>query len=76
MRYQGFSERVVAHYQENAGQGNATAHVSFSSSQNPGLQILDFALFPNDLSTELVSPTTFLDKAQVKKLKGVLGGTN
>lgn len=65
----------LLHYQLNAGRGNAVAYVSFSS-QNPGLQILDFALFANDLSTELVTATTFLDKAQVQKLKGVLGGTN
>ncbi|KVH94002.1 RmlC-like cupin domain-containing protein [Cynara cardunculus var. scolymus] len=38
--------------------------------------ITDFALFANDLPTELVVATTFLDAAVVKKLKGVLGGTN
>lgn len=65
----------LLHYQLNVGEGGALAYVSFSS-QNPGLQILDFALFANDLPTDLVTATTFLDKAQVKKLKGVLGGTN
>ncbi|KAG5598803.1 hypothetical protein H5410_030173 [Solanum commersonii] len=34
-----------------------------------------FRLFANDLSTKLVEATTFLDEAQIKKLKGVLGGT-
>ncbi|KAF3638071.1 Auxin-binding protein ABP19a [Capsicum annuum] len=52
----------------------SVAYVFFSSS-NPGLQITDFALFANDLSTKLVEATTFLDEAQIKKLKGVLGGT-
>ncbi|CAM8935629.1 hypothetical protein QQ045_014586 [Rhodiola kirilowii] len=65
----------LLHYQLNIGTGSALAYVSFSS-QNPGLQILDFALFANDLPTDLVTATTFLDAAQVKKLKGVLGGTN
>ncbi|BBG98799.1 germin-like protein 1 [Prunus dulcis] len=41
----------------------------------PGLQILDFALFANNLPSALVGQTTFLDLAQIKKLKGVLGGT-
>ena len=45
------------------------------SSASPGLQILDFALFANDLPTELVASTTFLEPAVVKKLKSVLGGT-
>ncbi|XAR67186.1 hypothetical protein NMG60_11013652 [Bertholletia excelsa] len=64
----------LLHFQINSGKTNALAIVSFSSS-NPGLQILDFALFANDLPSELVEKTTFLDDAQVKKLKKVLGGT-
>ncbi|XP_056166706.1 germin-like protein subfamily 3 member 3 [Syzygium oleosum] len=40
-----------------------------------GFKSLDFALFANDLPSELVEAATFLDDAQVKKLKGVLGGT-
>ncbi|PPD84605.1 hypothetical protein GOBAR_DD18431 [Gossypium barbadense] len=44
-------------------------------SPDPGLQILDFALFANDLPTDIIEETTFLDAAQIKKLKGVLGGT-
>ncbi|KAK4757893.1 hypothetical protein SAY87_019194 [Trapa incisa] len=65
----------LLHFQVNAGKGPALAFVSFSS-PSPGLQILDFALFANDLPTELIHDTTFLDEAQIKKLKGVLGGTN
>ena len=52
----------------------AIGFVSFSSS-SPGFQILDYALFGNNLPTELVAATTFLDTAQIKKLKGVFGGT-
>ncbi|KAK1386123.1 hypothetical protein POM88_023858 [Heracleum sosnowskyi] len=44
-------------------------------SASPGLQITDFALFANELPTELVTKTTFLDPVVVKKLKKVLGGT-
>ncbi|KAM7253678.1 hypothetical protein ACFE04_021832 [Oxalis oulophora] len=64
----------LLHFQINAGGSLATAFVSFSN-PDPGLQILDFALFGNDLASALVEKTTFLDDAQVKKLKGVLGGT-
>ncbi|GAB4838031.1 Auxin-binding protein ABP19a [Ancistrocladus abbreviatus] len=64
----------LLHFQVNGGGIPAIAYVSFSSS-NPGLQILDFALFANNLPSDLVEMTTFLDDAQVKKLKKVLGGT-
>ncbi|CAK9175566.1 unnamed protein product [Ilex paraguariensis] len=65
----------LLHFQFNSGKIPALAFASFSS-PNPGLQITDFALFANDLPTELVVKVTFLDFAQVKKLKAVLGGTN
>ncbi|KAH7565560.1 hypothetical protein ACOSP7_020009 [Xanthoceras sorbifolium] len=64
----------LLHFQINAGMHPALAVVSFNS-PNPGLQILDFALFGNNLASTLVEQTTFLDDAQVKKLKGILGGT-
>ncbi|KAI6668736.1 hypothetical protein NL676_007228 [Syzygium grande] len=63
----------ILHFQWNAGKGPVLAIVSFRS-PGPGLHILDFALFANNLPSELVEATTFLD-AQVKKLKRVLGGT-
>ncbi|GMN36877.1 hypothetical protein TIFTF001_006375 [Ficus carica] len=50
--------------------------LAFFNSPFPGLQILDVALFANNLASALVEKTTFLDDVQVKKLKGVLGGTN
>ncbi|KAI9123358.1 hypothetical protein K1719_006247 [Acacia pycnantha] len=65
----------LLHFQINSGGIPALAFVSFSSA-NPGLQILDFALFKSDFPTPLIALTTFLDVAQVKKLKGVLGGKN
>ncbi|KAF8026923.1 hypothetical protein BT93_F3418 [Corymbia citriodora subsp. variegata] len=64
----------LLHFQVNAGGSTAIAVVSFSSA-NPGLQIVDFALFANNLPSPLVEKTTFLDDAEVKKLKAVLGGT-
>ncbi|GAV72791.1 Cupin_1 domain-containing protein, partial [Cephalotus follicularis] len=64
----------LLHFQINSGKSTALAFVSFSSA-SPGLQILDYALFGNDLPSELVEAVTFLDDAQVKKLKKVLGGT-
>ncbi|XP_054784779.1 germin-like protein subfamily 3 member 1 [Prosopis cineraria] len=64
----------LLHFQVNAGKNKATAVVSFSS-PDPGLQILDYVLFGNELPSKLVEAVTFLDDAQVKKLKGVLGGT-
>ncbi|KAK4265639.1 hypothetical protein QN277_026664 [Acacia crassicarpa] len=65
----------LLHFQINAGKSPAEAVVSFGSA-NPGLQILDFALFKSDFPTPLITATTFLDDAQVRKLKGVLGGKN
>nr|XP_043626414.1 auxin-binding protein ABP19a-like [Erigeron canadensis] len=64
----------LLHFQINAGGVTAVAFASFSSA-TPGLQILDFALFANNLPSALVEATTFLDDATVKKLKAVLGGT-
>ncbi|XP_057467508.1 auxin-binding protein ABP19a-like [Actinidia eriantha] len=64
----------LLHFQVNSGKTPGLVLVSFSS-PSPGLQILDYALFANNLPSDLVEKTTFLDDAQVKKLKGVLGGT-
>ncbi|KAL6661618.1 hypothetical protein ACP70R_001002 [Stipagrostis hirtigluma subsp. patula] len=64
----------LLHYQYNAGTGPAVALVAFGG-PNPGLQITDFALFANNLPSAVVEKVTFLDDAQVKKLKSVLGGS-
>ncbi|KAL5229794.1 hypothetical protein ABZP36_028570 [Zizania latifolia] len=64
----------LLHYQYNAGPSTAVALVAFSG-PNPGLQITDYALFANNLPSAIVEKVTFLDDAQVKKLKSVLGGS-
>ncbi|KAG5008905.1 hypothetical protein AAZX31_07G037000 [Glycine max] len=63
----------LLHFQANSGKGKATAFVAFSSA-NPGAQLLDLLLFGNSLPSDLVAQTTFLDVAQVKKLKARFGG--
>ncbi|XP_078180694.1 auxin-binding protein ABP19a-like [Carex rostrata] len=65
----------LLHFQINGGKSNAVAFVSLSN-PNPGLQITSFALFANSLPSQIVEKVTFLDDYEVKKLKGVLGGTN
>lgn len=65
----------LLHFQINAGDGNAVAIVSFNS-PSPGLQITSIALFGSkNFPSSIIEKVTFLDDAQVKKLKGVLGGT-
>ncbi|KAH0452182.1 hypothetical protein IEQ34_019481 [Dendrobium chrysotoxum] len=66
--------RGLLHFQVQTGRSPAVAFGSFSS-PNPGLQIVPFALFANSLPTPLVEKVTFLDDAEVKKLKKVFGGT-
>ncbi|KAK8550342.1 hypothetical protein V6N13_118858 [Hibiscus sabdariffa] len=65
----------LMHFQINLGKSPALA-LSFYSSASPGIYIMDNALFANDLSTDILQKTTFLDSDQIKKLKGLLGGTN
>ncbi|XP_062011057.1 auxin-binding protein ABP19a-like [Rosa rugosa] len=67
--------RGLLHFQVNAGDTRALVFASFSS-DDPGVQNLETALFQNDLRTELIAQTTLLDSAEIKKLKGLLGGTN
>ncbi|KAG1358828.1 auxin-binding protein ABP20 [Cocos nucifera] len=64
----------LLHFQVNGDGTKAMAIVSFSS-PSPGLQITAFALFANNLPSALVETVTFLDDAEVKKLKKLLGGT-
>ncbi|KAH7855165.1 hypothetical protein Vadar_022050 [Vaccinium darrowii] len=59
----------------NCGKTLAKAILSFNS-PNPRVQLLPFALFANNLPSEIVEKTTFLDDSRVKKLKRVLGGTD
>ncbi|XP_004510470.1 putative germin-like protein subfamily 1 member 12 [Cicer arietinum] len=64
----------LLHFQVNSGPGKAIAFSAYTSS-NPSLQILDDLLFSNNLSTSLISQTTFLDSSQIRKLKALFGGT-
>ncbi|KAF3439674.1 hypothetical protein FNV43_RR17952 [Rhamnella rubrinervis] len=64
----------LLHFTVNTGSTQALIFVSFSS-ENPGLQILDNALFGNNFPTELITASTFLDGAEIKRLKAVFNGT-
>ncbi|KAH0452241.1 hypothetical protein IEQ34_019540 [Dendrobium chrysotoxum] len=64
----------LLHFQVQCGSTPAVAFATFSS-PNPGLQITSLSLFGSSLPSPLVEKVTFLDDAQVKKLKKVLGGT-
>ncbi|PKA49962.1 Auxin-binding protein ABP20 [Apostasia shenzhenica] len=64
----------LLHFQLNCGDSPAVAFASFSS-PTPGLQITSFALFGNNLPSSVIEKVTFLDDAEVKKLKKVLGGS-
>ncbi|KAL6220239.1 hypothetical protein ACLB2K_007995 [Fragaria x ananassa] len=64
-------------YVKNLKKGSTPALVYAAfSSDDPGVQILQNALFQNDFQTELIAKTTLLDAAEIKKLKALLGGTN
>ncbi|KAH1067561.1 hypothetical protein J1N35_032548 [Gossypium stocksii] len=64
----------LLHFQINTGKTQSVAFVSFNRA-DPGIQIFDHSMFANDLPTDVIGKTTFLDTAQIKKLKGVFGGT-
>ncbi|THG01155.1 auxin-binding protein ABP20-like [Camellia sinensis] len=64
----------LLHFQFNTGNIPALAIVSLNSA-NPGVDFTDVALFGNNLPSAVVEKVTFLDHAQVKKLKAVFGGT-
>ncbi|KAL6182574.1 hypothetical protein ACLB2K_043993 [Fragaria x ananassa] len=64
---------AIATFEIDGGRGTATVFVSFSS-ENPGTQVLETALFQSDLPTEIIAKTTSLDPAQIKKLKGAFKG--
>ena len=64
----------LLHFQVNTGRTQAHLWASFGS-PNPGLQILSNALFSNNLPSELIEKTTFLDDNEVKRLKALLGGS-
>ncbi|KAK4757891.1 hypothetical protein SAY87_019192 [Trapa incisa] len=65
----------LLHFVVNSGNKPASAYV-FLNSELPPIQATSLALFQNDLPTDVVQATTFLDAQQIKKLKAVFGGTN
>ncbi|KAK8547278.1 hypothetical protein V6N13_097991 [Hibiscus sabdariffa] len=65
----------LTHFQINVGKTPALAFASFSST-SPGIYFMDYAWFANDLPTQILQETTFLDSDQIKKLKELLGGIN
>ncbi|KAK9923948.1 hypothetical protein M0R45_032344 [Rubus argutus] len=67
--------RGLLHFLVNVGNTPALGYASFNS-ENPGFQILETALFQNDLPTDIIAKSTLLDRLQIKKLKHLLGGTN
>ncbi|GAU49049.1 hypothetical protein TSUD_134320 [Trifolium subterraneum] len=63
------------HFLINSGTEIAIAFVAYSSS-TPTFQFLDDLLFgKNHLNTSIIAQTTFLDVAQIEKLKGRFGGS-
>ncbi|GMI92666.1 ARABIDOPSIS THALIANA GERMIN 3, germin 3, GERMIN-LIKE PROTEIN 3 [Hibiscus trionum] len=64
----------LMHFQINIGESQALAFGCLSSA-SPSVYFMDYAWFANDLPTHILQETTFLDPDQIKKLKGVLGGT-
>ncbi|XP_021852676.1 auxin-binding protein ABP19a-like [Spinacia oleracea] len=66
---------ILLHFQVNVGSTPVVAYATFPS-ENPGVQLVDGALFQNTLPSEVVEKVTLLDQAQVKKLKKIFGGSN
>ena len=64
----------LLHFAVNTGGSQALIFASFSS-ESPGVQILDNALFGNKFPTESITASTFLDAAEIKRLKAVFNGT-
>ncbi|KAK8645001.1 hypothetical protein V6N13_118857 [Hibiscus sabdariffa] len=65
----------LMHFQINVGKSPALAFASFSST-SPVIYFMDYAWFANDLPTQILQKTTFLDPDQIQRLKELLGGTN
>ncbi|KMT02912.1 hypothetical protein BVRB_8g194880 [Beta vulgaris subsp. vulgaris] len=66
---------TLIHFAINIGSTPVLAYATFSS-ENPGVQLIDTALFRNNMPSDLVQKITLLDPAQVTKLKNLFGGTN
>ncbi|KAI9119665.1 hypothetical protein K1719_009541 [Acacia pycnantha] len=66
--------RGLLHFQVNSGI-NLAVEISAFSSSNPNTQIVDEALFKSNLSTTLISASTFINPIEVKRLKLLFGGS-
>ncbi|KAK7349296.1 hypothetical protein VNO77_06555 [Canavalia gladiata] len=64
----------LLHFQINASKGKSTVYLIFSD-PNPVAQLVDVALFGNNLNSNFVAKTTLLDLDQIKKLKTAFGGS-
>ncbi|KAL4332101.1 hypothetical protein GQ457_07G039160 [Hibiscus cannabinus] len=64
----------LMHFLLNVGKSPALAFASFSKASTDTYS-MDNAWFANDLPVDILQKTTFLDPDQIKKLKGVFGGT-
>ncbi|KAE9619499.1 hypothetical protein Lal_00015109 [Lupinus albus] len=64
----------LLHFALNVGKGKASAYVIFDSVK-ASVQLFDVALFGNNLDSSIVEKTTFLDLAQIQKLKGQFKGS-
>ncbi|RVW57702.1 Auxin-binding protein ABP19a [Vitis vinifera] len=64
----------LLHFLVNTGGTEALIWVSFSS-PSPGLQVLNTALFGNNLDSDLLEKITLLGDDEVQRLKGIFGGT-
>ncbi|RVW22204.1 Auxin-binding protein ABP19a [Vitis vinifera] len=64
----------LLHFVVNNGGTEALIWVSFSS-PSPGLQVLNTALFGNNLDSDLLEKITLLGDDEVQRLKGIFGGT-
>ncbi|RHN39460.1 putative germin [Medicago truncatula] len=63
----------LLHFLVNTGVGKAVIFAALSST-NPTMQILDYLLFGNDLSTSIIANTTLLEVSQIMKLKAQFDG--
>ncbi|KAE9614489.1 putative germin, rmlC-like cupin domain-containing protein [Lupinus albus] len=64
----------LLHFGINSGKGKSVGLGVFSS-ENPSIEVLDLALFGNNLDSAILQKTTFLDIEQIKKLKTFFKGS-
>ncbi|OEL25863.1 Germin-like protein 8-13 [Dichanthelium oligosanthes] len=64
----------LLHFLYNTGNTTAVAITAYNTA-NPGLQILDYAPFKNDLLSDIVEKVTFVNEAEVRRLKALFGGS-